>query len=199
MFMGIQNNFRPLHFALRPIARVDELSQFGYFVVNELYRILGFGSTHNVSFLQTFQYLIFSFSEHICAKLYLAILGMKPERAASTLTESETVQAQPAAWQVDGSERRRQRPKDKDRQRDHYSGKKKSHTDKNLLLINQETKRVVYLSSTEPGKTHDKKLADKEGIRYPRGTTLAKDTGFQGYEPDGVITSQPQKSQEGQS
>lgn len=129
----------------------------------------------------------------------LTILGMKPERVASTLTESETVQAQPAAWQVDGSERRRQRPKDKEKQRDHYSGKKKSHTDKNLLIINQETKRIVYLSSTEPGKTHDKKLADNEGIRYPRGTTLAKDTGFQGYEPDGVITSQPQKSQEGQS
>lgn len=129
----------------------------------------------------------------------LAILGMKPERVASTLVESETVQAQPAAWQVDGSERRRQRPKDKDKQRDHYSGKKKSHTDKNLLIINQETKRIVYLSATEPGKTHDKKLADNEGIGYPRGTTLTKDTGFQGYEPDGVITSQPQKSQEGLS
>jgi hypothetical protein len=39
MFMGIQDNFRPLHFALGRIARVDELSQFGYFVVNELYWI----------------------------------------------------------------------------------------------------------------------------------------------------------------
>ena len=77
-----------------------------------------------------------------------------------------------------------------------YSGKKKSHTDKNLLVINPETNRVVYLSPTEPGKTHDKKLADQEDIAYPRGTTLAKDTGFQGYEPAGVITAQPKKSKE---
>ena len=156
--------------------------------------------------LQTMQGLHFNLSQsqtnHLIHRLApvlqeaLTQLAMKPERDGTTLAESETAQTQPADWQVDGSERRRQRPKDKDKQRDHYSGKKKSHTDKNLLVINPETNRVVYLSPTKPGKTHDKKLADQEGIVYPRGTTLAKDTGFQGYEPAGVITFQPKKSQE---
>jgi hypothetical protein len=73
MFMGIQDNFGPLHFTLGRIARIDELSQIGYFVVNELYGILGFGSTHVVSILQTFKYLTFLFSEHTYAKLYLAL------------------------------------------------------------------------------------------------------------------------------
>ena len=68
--MGIQDNFGSLRFTLGRIARVDQLSQISYFVVNELYRILGFGSTHVVSILQTFHYLKFLFSEHIYAILH---------------------------------------------------------------------------------------------------------------------------------
>lgn len=125
----------------------------------------------------------------------LAQLGMTPEREASTLVESEPVAAEPADWLMDGSERRRQRPQAKEQQSQHYSGKKKAHTDKNLLMVNGQSKRVVYLSQTEPGKTHDKKIADKAGLTYPTGTTLGKDTGFQGYEPAGVVTSQPKKAE----
>lgn len=124
----------------------------------------------------------------------LADLGLKPEREARALAESEALREQPADWLLDGSERRRQRPQDNQKQREHYSGKKKAHTDKNLLIVNSQTKRVVYLSQTEPGKTHDKKVADNQGIAYPTGTTLGKDTGFQGYEPAGVVTSQPKKA-----
>jgi len=36
---------------------------------------------------------------------------------------------------IDGTERRRQRPQDPARQKAHYSGKKKVHTDKNLVLV----------------------------------------------------------------
>jgi hypothetical protein len=43
--------------------------------------------------------------------------------------------------------------------RDHYSGKKKAHTDKNLLLVNEHTGKVAYLGPTIAGKTHDKKAA----------------------------------------
>ncbi len=125
----------------------------------------------------------------------LAELGMKPEREASALAASEAVAAEPADWLMDGSERRRQRPKDKEQQAEQYSGKKKAHTDKNLLIVNGQSKRVVYLSQTEPGKTHDKKVADNAGLTYPTGTTLGKDTGFQGYEPAGVATSQPKKAE----
>ena len=95
---------------------------------------------------------------------------------------------------IDGTERRRQRPQDALQQREHYSGKKKAHTDKNLLLVNESTGKAVYLSETIAGKTHDKKAADEAGIVYPENATLDKDTGFQGYEPAGVVTRQPKKS-----
>jgi hypothetical protein len=76
----------------------------------------------------------------------------------------------------------------------HYSGKKKTHTDKNILLVNETTTKVVYLGPTIAGKTHDKKAADEDPIAYPVNATLEKDTGFQGYEPAGVLTQQPKKN-----
>ena len=95
---------------------------------------------------------------------------------------------------MDGSERRRQRPQDNAKQKAHESGKKKAHTDKNILLVNANTKKVAYLSPTVAGTTHDKKATDAAPITYPHHATLAKATGFQGYEPPGTQTRQPPKS-----
>ena len=75
------------------------------------------------------------------------------------------------------------------------SGKKKTHTDKNLLLGTENTKKVVYLSETVEGKRHDKKLADKSTISYPKNASVTQDTGLQGYQPKGVLVEQPKKSQ----
>lgn len=47
-------------------------------------------------------------------------------------------------------------------------------------MINENTKKVVYLSETVEGKKHDKKLADESRISYPKQASLSKDTGFQG-------------------
>ena len=74
---------------------------------------------------------------------------------------------------------------------------KKAHTDKNILLSNAHTTKVVYLSHTYSGKTHDKRVADLEALNYPAHATLTKDTGFQGYEPQGVLTVQPRKKPRG--
>lgn len=100
---------------------------------------------------------------------------------------------------MDGTERRRQRPRDAAKQREHYSGKKKTHTDKNILLINEHTGTVVYLGPTLPDQTHDKKAVDETPVAYRTNTTLDKDTGFQGYEPGGVLTTQPKKSPKAKS
>ena len=54
---------------------------------------------------------------------------------------------------------------------------------------------MVYRGPTVAGKTHDKKAADEAAIAYPLNATLDKDTGFQGYEPAGVLPRQPKKSQ----
>ena len=54
-----------------------------------------------------------------------------------------------------------------------------------------------YLSQTYEGKRHDKKIADDEAIVIPEGVILYKDTGFQGFEPEGVKTFQPLKKPRG--
>jgi len=91
---------------------------------------------------------------------------MAPERDPQAVAESSLVNESAPDLLMDGAERRRQRPKDAHKQVEHYSGKK-----------------------------HDKKIADENGIAYPVGATLGKDTGFQGYEPKGVLTLQPKKAQ----
>jgi len=125
----------------------------------------------------------------------LAEMGMAPERDSKAVADNLLVNESGADLLIDGTERRRQRPKDAQKQEEHYSGKKKAHTDKNILLANSHTRKIVYLSPTDSGKKHDKKIADENGIVYPSAATLGKDTGFQGYEPKGVLTFQPKKSQ----
>jgi len=129
----------------------------------------------------------------------LAALGHAPERDPSRVADSTLAHEGAPALVIDGTERRRQRPQDPVRQKAHYSGKKKAHTDKNLVLVNEASGKVVYLGPTVAGKTHDKRAADEAPIAYPLQATLAKDTGFQGYEPQGVLTQQPKKSPEAKS
>ena len=129
----------------------------------------------------------------------LAALDMAPERDASQVATSPLMLEGAPAGAMDGTERRRQRPTEASKQIAHYSGKKKAHTDKNVLLINEYTSKVVYLSPTVAGKTHDKKAVDEADLVYPVNSTLDKDTGFQGYEPAGILTQQPKKSPEAKS
>jgi hypothetical protein len=68
-----------------------------------------------------------------------------------------------------------------------------------VIVVNTHSQKVVYLSRTELGKKHDKKVADEAQIAYPPGATLGKDTGFQGYAPPGVIAWQPKKKPKGQA
>src|SRR5215218_3785901 len=84
---------------------------------------------------------------------------------------------------IDGTERPIQRPKNKQRQREFYSGKKKRHTVKNVTIGDRRTRKIKALSRTRSGKTSDKRIADEEDYRYPARSKLWKDTGFQGYEP----------------
>ena len=79
--------------------------------------------------------------------------------------------------------KRRQRPREAKKQTLHYSGKKKIHSAKNVVIATVKRKRLPFLIPTYLGKTHDKKVAETENITYPDHMTLLKDTGFQGYEP----------------
>ena len=92
---------------------------------------------------------------------------------------------------IDGSERPIRRPKNKDDRKGDYSGKKKAHRKKNLLV--RREREVVYLGPTSPGSVHDEKLADESGRSFPAESLVLKDSGFQGYEPPGPATLPPKK------
>ena len=122
--------------------------------------------------------------------------GYVPERDPKQLATVLDTEAE-STYGIDGTKRLRQRPGDVEKQKHYYSGKKKAHTIKNLILGGLHTRKVNYLSQTYEGKRHDKKIADEENPTYPEDISVYKDTGFQGYEPDGVKTFQPQKKPKG--
>jgi Helix-turn-helix of DDE superfamily endonuclease/DDE superfamily endonuclease len=123
----------------------------------------------------------------------LAELGVLPERDPSRFARSQAARGEGPRLIIDGTGRRRQRPKNPEKQAAHYSGKKKTHSDKNVVIASLPSKRIGFLSGTYAGKTHDKKIADQESLSYPPGTVLYKDTGFQGYEPAVKATRQAKK------
>lgn len=83
---------------------------------------------------------------------------------------------------LDGTERPIQRPTDSKRQKANYSGKKKRHTRKNLIMSDRK-KRIGFLSKTVEGRQHDfsilKELSLPECI--PKQVRQRVDLGFQGY------------------
>ena len=124
----------------------------------------------------------------------LDTLGVMPERDGQKAAGHERQQGEARDLIVDGVERRRQRPKNPKIQAIHYSGKKKGHFDKNVVVVNTRSKRVSFLSLTLPGSVHDKALADHVNVRYPKDATLRSDLGFQGYAPEVREHLQPKKS-----
>ena len=85
---------------------------------------------------------------------------------------------------VDATEREVQRPKDNDKQKKHYSGKRKKHTVKNQILVDPKNKRVLAVSKTVEGKMHDKKLLEEDPLisRAPPKSTALGDLGYEGMD-----------------
>jgi hypothetical protein len=129
-------------------------------------------------------------------KKALQTMGVMPERDGKNFAKHQAAKEvspnQPLV--IDGTERRIQRPKESQEQRAQYSGKKKAHTDKNIVIADTKSKTIAYLSPTYVGKTHDKAIADEEKVVYPEEATLHQDTGFQGYKPKVKEVLQPKKS-----
>ena len=97
----------------------------------------------------------------------------------------------------DGVERPIQRPKDREAQQAHYSGKRKRHTLKNNVLTNAACK-VVFLTATCEGSLHEKHIADRAGYAPPPGSILYQDKGFQGFSVPDIKILQPKKKPKGQ-
>jgi hypothetical protein len=126
-------------------------------------------------------------------QLALKDLGVRPERSPRRFPARQPPAGKDRRLIIDATDRRRQRPKNPEKQALHYSGKKKTHTDKNVVIVTIPEQRVAFWSPTYAGKIHEKKIADREGIAYPPHTVLYKDTGFEGYEPLVKKTYQPKK------
>jgi hypothetical protein len=99
-------------------------------------------------------------------------------------TPEEFFQLFPGVQEVmlDGVERPTIRSRKPETQNKHYSGKKKRHTRKNLVLTDK--RKILLLTPTKNGKVHDKKMSDKNILasRIPEAVSLLADTGFQGIQ-----------------
>jgi hypothetical protein len=88
---------------------------------------------------------------------------------------------------VDGTERPVQRPQNRERQKEYYSGKKKRHTCKQITVSTRK-KRVIILTKTRAGNIHDKRLLqESEIVQYiPDEVAIEGDLGFQGLQKEFV-------------
>jgi hypothetical protein len=74
---------------------------------------------------------------------------------------------------------------------------KKRHTDKNVLVVDEDTHQVRYLSPTHPGQVHDKHIVDAATLHFTPATQLTGDSAFQGYAPAGVLATHLKKAMRG--
>lgn len=99
---------------------------------------------------------------------------------------------------IDGTERPVQRPKDSDKQKEHYSGKKKRHTRKHITGSSRQ-KRVLILTPARAGTVHDKRQLDEEGLveQIPDEVAVEGDLAFWGLQKEYVNIHLPHKKPKG--
>jgi hypothetical protein len=138
---------------------------------------------------------------HRLRQILETALGKKqalPERKIDSIEEFMAKFGEVQEVIIDGTERPIQRPKDAERQKEHYSGKKKRHTRKHTTGSTRK-KRVILLSKARPGKVHDKKQLDEEEWieNIPDEVAIEGDLGFQGLQNEFVNVHLPHKKPRG--
>lgn len=61
------------------------------------------------------------------------------------------------------------------------------------MTLCDATQFVHYLSPTEGGRVHDKKMADEYPLCRPPGSVLRQDLGLLGHAPAGAVVEMPHK------
>jgi len=107
---------------------------------------------------------------------------------------------------VDTFEQRVQRPSDPEEQKRWYSGKKKAHTIKVQVAVEEETGRIVDVADSVPGPTADITVLKGSALpaRLPPGTGLMGDSAYQslatlhpeGYSPRKKPKGQPRPAED---
>jgi hypothetical protein len=99
---------------------------------------------------------------------------------------------------IDSFEQRVQRPRDRDEADGYYSGKKKQHTLKSQVAVDETTGQVVDVSTSVPGPTADLRLLERSRLldRLPSGVGGIGDLAYVGIDklhPDGLGASPRRK------
>jgi hypothetical protein len=140
---------------------------------------------------------------HNLIKVLEKTLGKKqvlPKRKISSAIEFFEAFTEGLVIFIDGSEGPIRRPQDNEAQRQTYSGKKKRHTKKNIVICDRD-KRIGFLGKTTQGKEHDFPMLKSEDVlsHIPKDVMAHCDLGFQGIDkefPD-VKSVLPQKKPRG--
>ncbi len=61
------------------------------------------------------------------------------------------------------------------------------------MTLCDATRYVYFLSATEGGRVHDKKMADEYPLHLPAGSVPRQDLGLLGHAPAGVVVERPHK------
>jgi len=99
---------------------------------------------------------------------------------------------------IDTFEQRVQRCKDRDAADAHYSGKKKQHTLKSQVAVDEETGQIVDVADSVPGPTADISVLEQSGLlsRLPEGVGGIGDLAYVGIDklhPKGLGASPRRK------
>lgn len=100
---------------------------------------------------------------------------------------------------IDSFEQKIQRPKDPAERDAFYSGKKKTHTLKSQVSVDEETGEVVDISDSVPGPTADIKLLEQSAVleKLPAGIGGMGDSGYQGIDKLHPLGFSPRKKPRG--
>ncbi len=86
---------------------------------------------------------------------------------------------------IDATEQRVERAKVYETQKRYYSGKRKAHTIKTQIIVNEHG-RIRDVRDSVPGSTHDLTLLRESGVQaeLPEGLTVMADCGYRGLQND---------------
>lgn len=124
--------------------------------------------------------------------------GGRPKGRGRTL--EEIIQEFPDLkdFLIDATEQAIRRPKDNERQKKCYSGKKKKHTRKNIIISDTIRGYVHFLGRTQPGSVHDKTAADEEELQGTSDIDIGGDLGFLGLTMGNARIILPAKKPKGE-
>lgn len=114
-----------------------------------------------------------------------ATLGWpEPPKRGKSITQAREEHPDLFAF-VDATEQPVRRSKDYETQKKHYSGKKKRHTRKVQVVVNEDGV-VRDVSQSVPGSVHDRRLFTESGVarKIPKGIVVGGDTGYQGIQDE---------------